>query len=66
MEIDDAGLKGKRIGDACVSELHTNFIINAGKAKSLDIVQLIDHVKETVFLKFNINLEPEIKIIGEF
>jgi UDP-N-acetylmuramate dehydrogenase len=64
--INDAGLKGKRIGDACVSELHTNFIINAGKAKSLDIVQLIDHVKETVFLKFNINLEPEIKIIGEF
>jgi UDP-N-acetylmuramate dehydrogenase len=64
--INDAGLRGKKIGDACVSELHTNFIINAGKATSVDILNLIDHVKETVSLKFNILLEPEIKLLGEF
>ncbi|MBN2403664.1 MAG: UDP-N-acetylmuramate dehydrogenase [Spirochaetes bacterium] len=64
--IDDAGLKGKSIGGARVSELHTNFIINAEKAMSRDIVQLIDYIRETVFLKFNISLDPEIRIIGEF
>jgi UDP-N-acetylmuramate dehydrogenase len=64
--IDDAGLKSKKIGGACVSDLHTNFIINAGGASSLDIIHLIEYVKETVFSKFNILLEPEIKKIGEF
>jgi UDP-N-acetylmuramate dehydrogenase len=64
--INDAGLKGKRIGGARVSELHTNFIINAGGASSLDILRLIDHIKETVYVKFNILLEPEIKLLGEF
>ncbi len=64
--INDAGLKGERIGGACVSELHTNFIINTGEARSMDILQLIDLIKEKVNLKYNILLEPEIKILGEF
>jgi UDP-N-acetylmuramate dehydrogenase len=64
--INDAGLKGKRIGGACVSELHTNFIINTGGASSLDILHLIDHIKETVSSTLNILLEAEIKILGEF
>jgi UDP-N-acetylmuramate dehydrogenase len=64
--IDDAGLKGKRIGGACVSELHTNFIINVRKANSLDILNLINYLKEKVYSKFNIILETEIKILGEF
>lgn len=64
--IDEAGLKGKRIGGAEVSDLHTNFIINAGNATSADILSLIDHVRETVSSKTGIILEPEIRMIGEF
>jgi UDP-N-acetylmuramate dehydrogenase len=64
--IDEAGLKGKRIGGAQVSELHTNFIINAGGAVSSDILKLIDHVREVVLSKTGILLETEIRIIGEF
>jgi UDP-N-acetylmuramate dehydrogenase len=64
--IDDAGLKGKRIGGACVSDLHTNFIINVRKAKSLDILNLVNYIKETVYSRFDILLETEIKILGEF
>ena len=64
--IDEAGLKGKMIGGAQVSELHTNFIINAGGASSLDIRCLIDHVKEIVLSKTGVLLEAEIKMLGEF
>jgi UDP-N-acetylmuramate dehydrogenase len=63
--INDAGLKGKRIGGAAISELHTNFIINIDNARSSDIISLIDHIKERVFAKFNIPLEPEVRVIGE-
>ena len=64
--VNDAGLRGKTIGGACVSDLHTNFIVNAGGATSMDILNLIDYVKEAVKSKFNVSLEPEIKIMGEF
>jgi UDP-N-acetylmuramate dehydrogenase len=64
--VDDAGLKGKRIGGAMVSELHTNFIINAGGATSRDVRDLIDFVRKTVMAKFGVDLHPEVKIIGEF
>jgi len=64
--INDSGLKGKTIGRASVSGLHTNFIINTGNATSMDILNLIHTVKETVFAKYQIELEPEIKILGEF
>ena len=55
-----------KIGGAQVSELHTNFIVNAGKATSSDIRNLVSHVQKTVFGKFGIELHTEIKMIGEF
>ncbi|GMO66054.1 MAG: UDP-N-acetylmuramate dehydrogenase [Endomicrobiia bacterium] len=61
--IEYAGLKGKRIGCAQISELHGNFIINRGGAIAKDVLCLIDLIKEKVKEKFNINLETEIKII---
>ncbi|OHD64380.1 MAG: UDP-N-acetylenolpyruvoylglucosamine reductase [Spirochaetes bacterium RBG_13_51_14] len=64
--IDEAGLKGTRIGGACVSDLHTNFIINADNATSQDIKNLVDLVRETVYKKFGITLETEVKMIGTF
>ncbi|MDY6969016.1 MAG: UDP-N-acetylmuramate dehydrogenase [Spirochaetota bacterium] len=64
--VDDAGLKGMRVGGAVVSHLHTNFIINTDNASSSDILNLIDIIKEKVYLKYNIKLETEIKMIGEF
>ncbi|MCP4136576.1 MAG: UDP-N-acetylmuramate dehydrogenase [bacterium] len=64
--IDNAGLKGKRIGGAMVSELHTNFIINREEATSRDIRDLIELVREKVEEQFNVWLETEIRMIGEF
>ena len=64
--IDDAGLKGTMVGGACVSDLHTNFIINVNHATSQDIHDLINLVRDTVRKKFGIELEPEIKMIGVF
>ncbi len=62
--IEKAGLKGKRIGGAQVSEKHANFIINTGNASASDILGLMEFVQETVFKTFNIELEPEVKIVG--
>jgi UDP-N-acetylmuramate dehydrogenase len=64
--VDDVGLKGKRIGGAMVSELHTNFIINAGGATSRDVRDLIDFIRQTVKSQVGVDLNPEVKIIGEF
>jgi UDP-N-acetylmuramate dehydrogenase len=64
--VNDAGLKGFRIGGAMVSELHTNFIINFDKATSTDILKLIEHVRETVYSRFNVLLEPEVRLLGDF
>jgi UDP-N-acetylmuramate dehydrogenase len=63
--IESAGLKGHRIGGAVVSTKHANFIINEGKAKAADIEQLIAHVKAVVLDKFQIELNPEVRIVGE-
>ena len=60
--IDRCGLKGSRRGDAFVSDVHANFIVNKGKAKSRDVLQLMGAVKETVLRRCRINLEPEIKV----
>lgn len=62
--IEDAGLKGKTIGGAQVSEKHAGFIINTGNAKSDDIIELIDCCIETVYNKFGVKLEPEVRFIG--
>jgi UDP-N-acetylmuramate dehydrogenase len=64
--IDQAKLKGKRIGDAEISTKHANFIINHGNASSSDIINLIKIIKNKVKEKFNIELNLEIKLIGFF
>jgi len=53
------------VGDAAVSEKHANFIYNRANATAEDVLRLADIVRETVFKKFNITLETEVKIIGE-
>ena len=63
--IDDAGLKGFHVGDAYVSEKHAGFIVNKNKAKSRDILEVIDYVKKEVYNKYNVMLEEEVRIIGK-
>ncbi len=63
--IEKAGCKGMRIGDASVSTVHSNFIINNGKATALDIENLGKEIIKNVQEKFGITLEWEIKIIGK-
>lgn len=64
--IDDAGLKGFTVGGARVSEKHSGFVINTGGATASDVLSLVDHIKNTVLSKFNVELNCEIKMIGEF
>jgi UDP-N-acetylmuramate dehydrogenase len=61
--ISDAGLRGHRIGNAQISEQHTNFIVNLGGAKAADVKTLIEEAKTQVLKKFGISLEEEVKII---
>ncbi len=63
--IDEAGLKGFSIGGAEVSTKHAGFIVNKGGATSQDILNLILHVKNVIKDKYNIDIETEIKILGE-
>ena len=63
--IEEANCKGLMIGDAIVSEKHSNFLINTNKATSKNIEELGNEIKERVLKKFNINLDWEIKIIGD-
>ncbi|AFK86344.1 MULTISPECIES: UDP-N-acetylmuramate dehydrogenase [Thermoanaerobacterium] len=63
--IQDAGLQGYAIGGAQVSEKHCGFIINRGNATADDVLNLIAHIKRTVKDKFGVDLETEVKIIGE-
>ena len=64
--IEAAGLKGFRIGNAEISPVHANFIINLEAAAAQDIWQLIRTVQETVYEKFGVHLEPEIEVLGDF
>jgi len=63
--IESAGLKGRQVGGAEVSNKHANFIVNRGKATASDVIKLMDFVKQTVLEVHGVRLEPEIKIIGE-
>ena len=63
--IQDAGLKGLSVGDAQVSPLHSGFIVNNGNAKAQDIIDLMRIVQARVKDKFGVDLEPEVRIIGE-
>lgn len=61
--ISDAGLKGYQVGGARISEKHPNFVTNVGNATFNDVISVIEHVKEVVFEKFNIELNTEIIIL---
>ena len=63
--IENAGLKGKRIGKALISPKHANFIVNTGGAKAEDILALMDLIRKKVREETGIELEPEIKVVGE-
>ncbi|HUL50671.1 MAG TPA: UDP-N-acetylmuramate dehydrogenase [Gemmatimonadales bacterium] len=64
MLIEEAGLKGFRIGGAHVSILHANYIVNTGNATGADVLKVIDHVRKTVLKKEGVELELEVKVIG--
>ena len=63
--IDQAGLKGCKVGDAEVSTLHAGFVINKGKATAQEVLELTDKIKEEVKKKFNEDITLEIEVIGE-
>lgn len=63
--IEQAGLKGARIGDAQISPRHANFIVNLGHARASDVIQLIQMVRRQVFQQCGVTLQLELKVIGE-
>ena len=63
--IMDAGLAGKRVGDAVVSPKHCGFVVNAGGAKAREIEELVAEVQREVWQQFQVRLEPEIIMVGE-
>lgn len=63
--IQEAGLKSCRIGGAEVSAMHGNFIINRGNATAQDVIQLIQHIRDTIEEKYGVLLEPEVQVVGE-
>lgn len=62
--IDDAGLRGFSVGDAQVSAKHCGFVINRGNATAEEVLRLMEAVKKTVFEKFGVMLEPEVRFLG--
>ena len=64
--IMDSGLRGYQIGGARVSDKHCGFVINAGDATAQDVVALMDNVRDIVYKKYGVTLEPEVKFLGEF
>jgi len=63
--IDQAGLKGARIGDAQISSRHANFIVNVGHATCNDVLALMEYVQTRVRHIFGVTLEPEVRLVGE-
>ena len=64
--IEQAGLKGKRIGDAQISPKHANFVVNLGQARASDVRALMDMARDAVLNQFGIGLEMEQELIGEW
>ncbi len=64
--IEEAGLKGYRVGDAQVSEKHAGFVVNRGKTTANELCQLCKDVQATVKQQFGVVLEPEVRFVGEF
>lgn len=63
--IEDAGLKGMRVGGAAVSEKHAGFIVNMGDATANDVLSLIEIIREKVYKLYGVTLECEIRFVGE-
>ena len=63
--IETAGLKGYRLGTARVSEKHANFIISDADTLAADVEALIDYIRERVTQQFDVQLESEVRIVGE-
>ena len=64
--IMDSGLAGYQVGGAQVSEKHCGFVINAGGATARDVRTLMDDVRDVVYKKYGVTLEPEVKFLGDF
>jgi len=63
--IEEAGLKGFRIGQAMISDRHANFIINLGKARAEEVIRLMEYVEKKIYEEKGISLEREVKVVGE-
>ena len=63
--IQDAGLCGYSIGGAAVSQKHCGFIVNKGNATAKDVTDLIKYIQKTIQQKFNVEMSPEVRVIGE-
>ena len=63
--IEAANLKGYQIGGAQVSTKHAGFIVNTGSATAQDVLELIAHIQKTIKAKFDVDLQPELQIVGE-
>ena len=64
--IEDAGLRGYRVGGAQVSEKHCGFVINRDNATAQDIYQLTEDVKRIIKEKFGVDMEREVALLGKF
>ena len=62
----DSGLRGYQVGGARISEKHCGFVINASDATAKDVRTLMDNVRDIVYEKYGVTLEPEVKFLGEF
>lgn len=63
--IEEAGLMGYRVGDAQVSLLHANFIVNLGSASASDVLTLIEHIQTTIRSMYGVDMHPEVQVVGE-
>lgn len=63
--IEQVGLKGFKMGQAMISDLHANFIVNLGKATADEVIQLMDWVEKKVYEEMGISLEREVRVVGE-
>ena len=62
--VEEAGLKGLRHGNAMISKKHGGFMVNLGNAKASDVMHLIEKVKEEIYTRYAIQLEPEVRFVG--
>lgn len=62
--VEQAGLKGYQMGGAKISDLHGNFIVNAGGATAQDVLNLIEYIQKTIMEKYDVSMETEVEIIG--